>query len=145
MSLATRPGTRFRSICRVTVLLLCLPIAGALAQTAPPEPGAAIEDMATAVVQRLATDREQLEGDREALDAMIDELVRPTFEFRYASKLILGRHWKTTTPRHRTEFAGAFYEYLVRVYGHAISPRGSNRSFAAWDRPVDCPGFPRNG
>ena len=120
MQVAPQTNTLIRSLCSVAALPLCLPVVGAVGETSAPDPGAAIDGMADAVAQRLATDREHLETDRDALDAMIDELVRPTFEFRYASKLILGRYWKTTAPEQRTEFAGAFYEYLVRVYGHAM-------------------------
>jgi phospholipid transport system substrate-binding protein len=98
--------------------LIVLPLFSATDDT--PDPGATIEDMADDVVMRLAVDRERLETDRAELDAMIDTLVKPTFEFRYASKLILGRHWKTTTAEQRTAFTKSFYDYLVRVYGHAM-------------------------
>ncbi len=120
MRVTTRPGARRRFVHALLALSLCLPVAGAGEEKAVPDPGVAIEEMATAVVRRLATDRETLETDRAALDGMIDQLVRPTFEFRYASKLILGRHWKSTTQAQRAEFAEAFYQYLVRVYGHAM-------------------------
>ena len=105
-------------VIRLCALLLALPLIGSAEDVS--EAGATIEHMAGEVVARLDVDREELETDRAALDAMIDELVKPTFEFRYASKLILGRHWKTTTPAQRTAFADAFYDYLVRVYGHAM-------------------------
>lgn len=91
------------------------------ADTIEPEtPEETIQMMTDNVLVYLEWDREGLEKDRARLDALVTEQILPNFEFRYASRLILGKHWKTATPEQREAFADAFAAYLVRVYGHAL-------------------------
>lgn len=91
------------------------------ADTIEPEtPEETIQMMTDNVLAYIEWDREGLEKDRARLDALIAEQVLPNFEFKYASRLVLGKHWKTATAEQREAFAEAFAIYLVRVYGDAL-------------------------
>lgn len=91
------------------------------ADTIEPEtPEETIQMMTDNVLAYIEWDREGLEKDRARLDALIAEQVLPNFEFKYASRLVLGKHWKTATAEQREAFAVAFAIYLVRVYGDAL-------------------------
>lgn len=96
------------------------PAAGQADSVEPETPEETIQEMTNGVLAYLEFDRENLEADRSKLDAMVAEQILPVFDFGLASRLILGKHWKSATPDQREMFADAFADYLVHVYGHAI-------------------------
>jgi phospholipid transport system substrate-binding protein len=61
-----------------------------------------------------------LAEDREALYALIDDILLPRFDRRYAAQLVLGRHWRDATDEQRTRFIDAFYGSLLRRYADGI-------------------------
>ncbi len=55
------------------------------------------------------------------LRAVIDEILVPRVDFRAASQLVLGEHWKNATPEQRERFMHEFREFLVRFYSSAMT------------------------
>ncbi len=104
----------------VWMALAMSPVTGNADSIEPETPEETIQEMANNVLAYLEFDRENLEANRARLDAMVAEQILPHFEFRYASRLILGKHFKEATPEQRDAFADAFSSYLVRVYGHTV-------------------------
>ncbi|MGB5210012.1 MAG: ABC transporter substrate-binding protein [Gammaproteobacteria bacterium] len=112
-----------RGIAAILVgLMICLP-PGSLAQTDVESPDLVVQQMTFDILRALG------KGDRPGpppeensaeLYAVVDQVLAPRFDFDYASKLVLGRFWKTATPAEREDFVESFYDYLVRVYSHAL-------------------------
>jgi phospholipid transport system substrate-binding protein len=64
--------------------------------------------------------KEELAADREALYAMIDRILLPRFDRRYAAQLVLGRHWRDANAEQRDRFIAAFYGSLLRRYSDGV-------------------------
>ncbi len=101
-------------------LLLALVIGllplGAMAQSPNDVVQSAADELAAALEGR----KDELEQDRDALYALIDDILLPRFDRRYAAQLVLGRHWRTASDEERNEFIEAFYGSLVRKYGDGV-------------------------
>jgi phospholipid transport system substrate-binding protein len=99
-----------------TAALLCLTSPSAAAQ-APDE----FVKEAAELLDRAVTERkEELTADREALYGLIDEILLPRFDRRYAAQLVLGRHWRTASEAQREQFIEAFYDSLMQQYADGL-------------------------
>lgn len=102
---------------RILLLLVgCLLAAAVQAQS----PNEVVEESIQALAESLDGRLEELETDRQALYALIDELLLPRFDRKYAAQLVLGRHWRDATDEQRTRFVDAFYDTLVRRYADGV-------------------------
>ena len=68
----------------------------------------------------IATRRDELENDREAIAMVVDTLILPRFDMRRGSRAILAEHWDSASAADRDRFVTAFYEYLVATYGDLL-------------------------
>lgn len=89
---------------------------GAFAQS----PNLIVEEVVTILDKALAERKAELEADPEALYTLIDDILRPRFDRKYASQLVLARNWRTATPEQRHDFTEAFYTSLVQRYASGI-------------------------
>ena len=96
---------------------LALAALPAMAQQAPDE---LIRETAELLDQELAGNKEELAADREALYALIDEILLPRFDRRYAAQLVLGRHWRSASEEQRQQFIEAFYRAMLRRYAEGL-------------------------
>lgn len=64
--------------------------------------------------------REALAGNPEALQGLVDEVLRPNFDLDYAGRLVMGRYWARSTPEQREAFTEALYGSLVRKYASGL-------------------------
>jgi phospholipid transport system substrate-binding protein len=99
----------------MTILLLLAGIASAAA-----EPNEVIQSAADELAAELDGKKEALTQDREALYALIDGILLPRFDRRYAAQLVLGRHWRNASDEQRTRFIDAFYNSLLRRYADGV-------------------------
>jgi len=85
-------------------------LAGSLALAASPNEviQAAADDMA----KRLEGRKDYLAEHPEELYALINEVLLPKFDTRYAGRLVLGKHWRDATPEQRERFIDAFYNFM---------------------------------
>lgn len=98
-----------------TAVLLCVSSL-ALAES----PNAAIESAVADFAVALDGRKEALAADRPQLYAVIDEILLPRFDRRYAAQLVLGRHWRTASAEQRDKFITAFYGALLRKYSDGV-------------------------
>ena len=98
-----------------SLALLCFSVA-AFAQS----PNDVIQDAADALAAELDGRKEELAADRAELYAVIDEILLPRFDRRYAAQLVLGRHWRTANAEQRDSFINAFYGTLLRKYADGV-------------------------
>lgn len=98
------------------ILVICL-----LSLTAQAEsPNAVIEEAAKLLNQAVEGRQNELAEDKEALYALIDEILLPRFDRRYAAQLVLARHWRTAGEKEREQFINAFYNHLMHMYAEAV-------------------------
>ena len=96
---------------------LALAALPAMAQQTPDE---LVRETAELLDQKLAGNKEELAADREALYALIDEILLPRFDRRYAAQLVLGQHWRSASEEQRQQFIEAFYRAMVRRYAEGL-------------------------
>lgn len=97
-------------------LALALMSIGANAQS----PNDIIEEAVDEISSQLSVRRQELESDPQALYAMIDEILLPRFDRRYAAQLVLGKHWRTASEQQRNDFIDAFYKSLLKKYADSL-------------------------
>lgn len=102
------------AIAALTLLLTLDLVADELA------PELVITNTSTTIADAIAKRHRELETDTGKLYALIGELLRPTFDFEGACRLILREHWTQATPAQRQRFVAGFYHYLLASYGTAL-------------------------
>ncbi|MDZ7770876.1 MAG: ABC transporter substrate-binding protein [Woeseiaceae bacterium] len=75
-----------------------------------------MEELAEGLVGR----KEALTADREALHALINDILLPRFDRTYAAQLVMGRHWRSANEEQRERFIEAFYQNLLREYADSM-------------------------
>ncbi len=80
-------------------------------------PNDVIQSAADELAAGLEGRKAELSANRDALYALIDKILLPRFDRRYAAQLVLGRHWRDASDEERDAFIDAFYGSLVRKYG----------------------------
>jgi phospholipid transport system substrate-binding protein len=100
------------------LLGLLVPIQGALAN--PGSPDAVIESAVTELAEKLNGRKSELAEDKDALYALIDDILLPRFDRKFAAQLVLAKHWRTASEDERTRFIDAFYNSLLEKYADGI-------------------------
>lgn len=101
----------------VTLGLLSLLSLAAQAQQAPDE---FVREAAELLDEAVSERKQELTSNREALYELIDEILLPRFDQRYAAQLVLGRHWREASEEQRKQFIEAFYQSLMRQYADGL-------------------------
>ena len=109
---------------RATYALLIGVVAAAaivgLATAAADSPNAVIEDSMAVLAEKLDGRKAELAADRKSLYSLIDEMLLPRFDRKFAAQLVLARHWRSASEAQRTRFINAFYQALLRRYADGI-------------------------
>ena len=96
--------------------IIALISCGAMAES----PNDVVRVAADALAVALDGRKDELAGDRDALYAMVDDILSPIFDRRYAAQLVLGKHWRNASDDERADFVNAFYGSLLRKYGDGV-------------------------
>jgi phospholipid transport system substrate-binding protein len=83
-------------------------------------PNSVIEEAADILDKELSGRKEELAADQQALYELIDGILLPRFDRKYAAQLVLGKHWKTASPEQRERFIDAFYRSLLQKYADGV-------------------------
>ena len=83
-------------------------------------PNTIIETSVVLLAEKLDGRREELSADRQALYALIDEILLPRFDRKFAAQVVLAKHWRSASEAQRTRFIEAFYQALLRRYADGI-------------------------
>ncbi len=106
---------------RQTVFLL---VAGALMSLSYDAGAATPNEFVAEAVGELATKldgrKEELAADSEVLYALIDEILLPRFDRRFAAGQVLARHWRTASSEQKDRFVAAFYTTLLHRYADGV-------------------------
>ncbi len=79
-----------------------------------------IEVAANSIAAEMKGRQDYLAENRGELYALIDEILAPHFDTRYAGRLVLGKHWKKVTREQRNRFIEVFYEFLLQSYANGV-------------------------
>ena len=101
----------------LAALFLIVP---AVASAADDSPNLVIEESVTLLASKLDGRRDELAEDRDALYQIIDEILLPRFDRRFAAQVVLAKHWRTASEEQQTRFIEAFYQALVRKYADGV-------------------------
>ena len=102
------------------VLAVVLMTIGAPAVLAEESPNEVIESSVALFAEQFAGRREELAANREELYKIVDSILLPRFDTRFAAQVVLAKHWRTATEEQQTRFIEAFYRALLRKYSDGI-------------------------
>ena len=106
---------------RVRWVALCLVLLAGLAAASTDSPYDIIRLTADELTERLDGRRDYLAQNPAELYGLIDAVLLPRFDTRYAGYLVLGkRNWRAASEVQRTRFVDAFYGFLLRSYADAV-------------------------
>jgi phospholipid transport system substrate-binding protein len=90
------------------------------AVAADDSPNAVIDTAVAQLAEQLDGRKEELAENRQALYEIIDGILLPRFDRRFAAQLVLARHWKTASTEQQARFIDAFYQAMLRKYADGI-------------------------
>jgi phospholipid transport system substrate-binding protein len=97
-------------------MILVFPAASAFAQS----PNDVIQGAADELAAGISGRKEELAANKDELYTLIDGVLLPRFDRRYAAQLVLGRHWRDASTEQRDRFIDAFYRALLRRYSDGV-------------------------
>jgi phospholipid transport system substrate-binding protein len=101
-------------------LFACSATASTIASNAQPTPHEIIQATAATVSERLNGRKDYFDENPDELYTLIDEVLLPNFDVRYAGRLVLGKHWNAASREQRDRFVDVFYRFLVQSYANGI-------------------------
>ncbi len=105
---------------RWLIVLLAVFVCASGATAADDSPNAVIESAVIQFAEQLEGRREELSENRAELYAIIDSILLPRFDQRFAAQVVLATHWRTASKEQQTRFIEAFYRALLRQYSDGI-------------------------
>ena len=105
-----------RRLGQLVAVLFCLAASTAFAKS----PHEVIQEASDLLAEQLSTRKDELAADREALYEMVNGIILPRFDRRYAAQLVLGRNWRSASEEQRDAFINAFYESLLQQYAEGV-------------------------
>ncbi|MCG6886614.1 MAG: ABC transporter substrate-binding protein [Proteobacteria bacterium] len=100
--------------------LLLAGLLSPLAVAADLGPQQLVEQTSNEILTRLRQDRPALEKDPAKINALLEDIVLPHFDFVRISAWTLGKYWRTASQAQKLRFIQAFRTLLVRTYGVAL-------------------------
>ncbi|MDH3333606.1 MAG: ABC transporter substrate-binding protein [Gammaproteobacteria bacterium] len=101
----------------LTLALLAFSTASA---TAEDSPNAVIESSVELLAEQLDGRKDELAANRKELYEIIDGILMPRFDRRFAAQVVLAKHWRTASEEQQARFIEAFYRALLRKYADGI-------------------------
>lgn len=103
------------------VMGACLALAlDAVALAATDTPEQVVRSTADAVIAKVTADRDALRADPKRLNALVDEMIVPRFDFPRMAQWVLGKYWRDADAAARGRFIEEFKNLLVRTYATAL-------------------------
>lgn len=105
---------------RKWLLLIALLTMGCGSAYAEDSPNAVIESSVKLLTEKLDGRKEELAENRQELYDIIDGILMPRFDRRFAAQVVLAKHWRTASEEQQARFIEAFYRALLRKYSDGI-------------------------
>ena len=104
---------------RWLLILSCLILANGAA-LADDSPNAVIESSVKQLTEQLDGRTDELTENRQELYRIIDGILMPRFDRRFAAQVVLAKHWRAASEEQQGRFIEAFYRALLRQYADGI-------------------------
>ena len=88
--------------------------------SADDSPNAVIDSAIAQLAEQLDGREDELSENRQALYEIIDAILLPRFDRRFAAQLVLARHWKAASEDQQARFIEAFCQAMLRKYADGI-------------------------
>jgi phospholipid transport system substrate-binding protein len=112
------PSSR-RNLLQFMLLILALVALPAFAQEIAPD--ALLKRVTEEVVGTIRQDKAIQAGDAARIRALVEAKILPHFDFRRATQLAVGAHWRAATPEQQERLTREFRTLLVRTYSGALA------------------------
>jgi len=83
-------------------------------------PEQVVSDAANKLLDTLVGKESYYSDNLEELYEVIDAQLRPVFDMRYSTYLVLGNHWKQASDEQRNRFVDAFSRFLIQSYAKGL-------------------------
>lgn len=100
--------------------LLALVAVSSGAQTVEESPNEVIESAVALFSEQLDGRKDELSENRDELYTIIDGILMPRFDRRFAAQVVLAKNWRTASEEQQERFIEAFYRALLRKYADGI-------------------------
>jgi len=111
--------------CALVIATCVFWLASALA--AGLSPNETIEEAVALLSEQMDGRKEELSADKDALYAMINGILLPRFDKKYAARLVLGKHSRKASDEQRHRFTEAFYHTLLQRYSDGLLEFSADR------------------
>ena len=108
------------SIVKKSAFLIIAFAAAAAGLAADESPNVVIETATAELSSKLAGRKDELAANPEELRVVIDSILLPRFDRKYAAQLVLGKHWRDASADQRERFIEAFYDAMVSKYADGV-------------------------
>jgi len=107
---------------KYAILLVALSVCWFAQPTAAADltPVEVVEEAVSLLAEKMDGRKEELAADRETLYALIDEMLLPRFDRKFAAQMVLAKHWRDADDAQRERFINAFYQALLRRYADGL-------------------------
>jgi len=93
---------------------------GAQSAAATQGPGEVVTAAAQGMLKDLDANRDAYRKSPAKVNELVEKYLLPHFDTEYASRAVLGLHWRSATADQRKRFVDAFYHSLLNNYGSAL-------------------------
>ncbi|MDG0995971.1 MAG: ABC transporter substrate-binding protein [Gammaproteobacteria bacterium] len=83
-----------------------------------------IEQTSSEVLSIVNQQADRIRNEAGYVNTVIDEVILPIIDLQAMGRLILGKHWKTSTSEQQQHFIKEFKSMLVRTYAKSIADYG---------------------
>jgi len=90
------------------------------AQSVEDSPNLVIESAVILFAEQLDGRKDELSENRAELYEIIDGILMPRFDRRFAAQVVLAKNWRTASEEQQARFIEAFYRALLRRYSDGI-------------------------
>lgn len=98
-------------------MMMVVPTVNAATET----PEQFIERVSEDILGAIRSDARITSGDRQAIEALVDDKMMPAVDFLRMTRMAVGPKWRTATPAQREEMQSLFRQILINVYSGALS------------------------
>lgn len=79
-----------------------------------------VQEAVELLAERLDGRRDELAADKRALYSLIDDILLPRFDRRFAAAQVLARNWRDASDEQKERFVDAFYTSLLHRYADGV-------------------------
>lgn len=124
------------SLLAVAFVFIVSPLSVAHASE-PENPYTMLRTVADKVIERIGTERSQIEAQPNYLRTIMAEELLPYSDYEFAARMVMGRNWQRLNEQQQEAFVEAFRDYLVTTYARVFTQYDENKHRLVFGREDD--------